>query len=68
MQVTVALMDKLHLGDQGAQEAAQKFAVDLFNKWGVGDAGCQNGVLLLLSRLDRQVRQSSKSLVSKFSL
>lgn len=54
-EVTVALMEKLQIANASPQEAAQSFAVQLFDLWGVGDSGCQNGVLLLLSRQDRQV-------------
>ena len=38
----------------GAQ-AAQIFAEYLHRSWGVGDAACQNGVLLLLAIADRQI-------------
>ena len=39
--------------DEG--EAAEKFAADLMDKWGVGDASCNDGVLLLLTLQPRQV-------------
>lgn len=39
----------------GAAQAARDFAKQLHAKWGVGDAACNNGVLLLLSVGDRQV-------------
>ena len=39
-----------------AQEQAQVFAEMVHNTWGVGDAACSNGVLLLLSVQDRVVR------------
>lgn len=55
VQVTVALMEKMQLLDTAPQQAAENFAIQLFNTWGVGDAKCQNGVLLLLSKHDRQV-------------
>ena len=43
---------------QGADEgaAAENFAADLMDKWGVGDASCNDGVLLLLTLQPRQVR------------
>jgi uncharacterized membrane protein YgcG len=41
---------------QDPAEAAQAFAKSLHDAWGVGDAQCNNGVLLLLSIGDRQVR------------
>lgn len=42
---------------QGADEgdAAERFAADLMDKWGVGDASCNDGVLLLLTLQPRQV-------------
>ena len=55
LQVTVALMEKMEVLDGSPQQVAQDFAVQLFNAWGVGDAGCQNGLLLFLSKQDRQV-------------
>ena len=48
-------MDKMDIADSSPQEAAKDFSVRLFDLWGVGDAACQNGVLLLLSKQDRQV-------------
>lgn len=56
MQLAVALMDKMQLVDLPPARAAEAFASQLFNSWGVGDAECGNGVLLLLSRTDRQVK------------
>lgn len=35
--------------------AAPEFAKQLHSRWGVGDAACHNGVLLLLAVEDRQV-------------
>lgn len=40
-------------------DAAHAFAKDLHARWGVGDAACNNGVLLLLSIQDRQVYVST---------
>ena len=42
---------------QGADEgeAAQQFAAELMDRWGVGDAWCNDGVLLLLTLQPRQV-------------
>lgn len=39
--------------DEGS--AAEGFAADLMNIWGVGDAACNDGVLLLLTLQPRQV-------------
>ena len=46
---------------QGADEgeAAENFAADLMDKWGVGDASCNDGVLLLLTLHPRQVGLST---------
>lgn len=55
-QVAVALMRKMAVppGEPAAAQA-QIFARSLHDAWGVGDAACNNGVLLLLSIEDRQV-------------
>ena len=55
VQVAVALMDKMQLVSGSPEEAAEQFATQLFDSWGVGEADCGNGVVLLLSRSDRQV-------------
>ncbi len=39
--------------DEG--EAAEQFAAELMDRWGVGDASCNDGVLLLLTLQPRQV-------------
>ena len=39
--------------DEG--ESAEQFAAALMDKWGVGDASCNDGVLLLLTLQPRQV-------------
>ena len=56
MQVAVAVMRKMEVpaGATPAQ-AAHDFAKALHERWGVGDAACNNGVLLLLAVEDRQV-------------
>ena len=41
---------------RSAAEQAEAFARQLHGEWGVGRAGCDDGVLLLLSVRDRQVR------------
>ena len=57
LQVAVALMERMAIAPgQDPAAAAQSFAKDLHDAWGVGDAQCNNGVLLLLSIGDRQVR------------
>jgi hypothetical protein len=56
MKVAVAVMRKMEVpaGATPAQ-AAHDFAKALHERWGVGDAACNNGVLLLLAVEDRQV-------------
>lgn len=50
-------MERMALApSQDPAAAAQAFAKSLHDAWGVGDAQCNNGVLLLLSVGDRQVR------------
>ncbi|KAK9797370.1 hypothetical protein WJX73_005978 [Symbiochloris irregularis] len=53
-QVGVALMRKMELQGQTPEAAAAKLADQLYQQWGVGDASCGNGALLLLSIDDRQ--------------
>lgn len=60
VQVAVALMrGMVFTGDAGV--AAGKFARRLHDLWGVGDARCNNGVLLLVSIKDRQIYISTGS-------
>lgn len=49
--VTIGLMsDYGHVGE------IEPFATGLFNTWGVGDAGRNDGVMLLVARYDRKLR------------
>ena len=48
-------MKKMALQGRTREEAAEDFAASLFQKWGVGEASCGNGAILLLSLEDRQV-------------
>ena len=48
-------MQRMHISGDAAS-TARGFAQDLHNKWGVGDGDCSDGVLMLLSIEDRQVR------------
>ena len=54
--------------EESLAEASERFADAVFDKWGIGDEGCGNGVLLLLAVEDRQVSllllQSSMQYVS----
>ncbi|KAK9815261.1 hypothetical protein WJX72_000811 [[Myrmecia] bisecta] len=58
-KVAVAVMQQMQLQDGlDAAQQAEVFAKALHDAWGVGDASCNNGVLLLLSKGDRQVYMS----------
>eukprot|EP00401_Gymnodinium_catenatum_P005954 CAMPEP_0117537236 /NCGR_PEP_ID=MMETSP0784-20121206/41860_1 /TAXON_ID=39447 /ORGANISM="" /LENGTH=518 /DNA_ID=CAMNT_0005333815 /DNA_START=181 /DNA_END=1734 /DNA_ORIENTATION=+ len=51
-QVAVLIVQKMKV--QGGVEASAKaFATDVGNAWGVGDKGCDNGIVLFLSITDR---------------
>eukprot|EP01124_Arcella_intermedia_P002177 TRINITY_DN111_c0_g1_i1.p1 TRINITY_DN111_c0_g1~~TRINITY_DN111_c0_g1_i1.p1 ORF type:complete len:404 (+),score=78.85 TRINITY_DN111_c0_g1_i1:681-1892(+) len=55
-QLGVALMNKFHIPrEEDAPTAARHFAKDLHDKWGVGHVDCNNGILFLLSKTDRQI-------------
>ena len=55
-QVAVALVNsmKLQRGRDEAEQAAA-FAKAIHQKWGVGASSCDNGLVLFLSKADRQV-------------
>ncbi|MFD1160238.1 TPM domain-containing protein [Roseovarius aestuarii] len=44
------------MGDYGYSGAIEPFATGLFNHWGVGDADRNDGVMMLISRYDREMR------------
>uniref|UniRef100_A0A0G4HG78 RING-type domain-containing protein n=1 Tax=Chromera velia CCMP2878 TaxID=1169474 RepID=A0A0G4HG78_9ALVE len=57
-QMAVALagaMDPALYGgrDDDIERAGERFSYDVAEKWGVGDHGCDNGILLFLSKRDR---------------
>mmetsp|Transcript_584 Transcript_584/g.1863 ORF Transcript_584/g.1863 Transcript_584/m.1863 type:complete len:236 (-) Transcript_584:509-1216(-) len=55
-QVAVALMSSMEVPSGTTVEAESGiFAQRLMDAWGVGEAACNNGVLLLLSRDDRRM-------------
>ena len=47
-QLGVALIDKI------TGEDVQTFSERVFNRWGIGHRECNNGVIFVLSRLDRK--------------
>lgn len=58
LQVAVALVDRMKLENGRTQaEQAEFFAKSLHKNWGVGDATCNSGLVLFLSKDDRQVLQ-----------
>ncbi|KAL3139146.1 hypothetical protein ABBQ32_005931 [Trebouxia sp. C0010 RCD-2024] len=55
-QVAVALVDRMKLENGRTQaEQAEFFAKSLHKNWGVGDATCNSGLVLFLSKDDRQM-------------
>ncbi|RYH22437.1 TPM domain-containing protein [archaeon] len=63
-QVAIAVMDKMSmrgLSTTDIDTASERFARGLHDKWGVGDAEKQNGILLFFSISDRAVYISTGS-------
>lgn len=54
IEFTVVIIDRM--STYGHDGAIESFATGLFNYWGVGDATRNDGVMLLVSRLDRVLR------------
>ena len=55
-QIGVAVLNKMRsIPGESVEETAEKFTKHLHDSWSVGHAGCDDGALLLLSILDRQV-------------
>ncbi|MEM9787789.1 MAG: TPM domain-containing protein, partial [Pseudomonadota bacterium] len=54
IEFTVLTINRM--SDYGHVGAIEPFATDLFNVWGIGDAQRNDGLLLLVSRLDRELR------------
>ena len=62
LQVAVAVMQRMAISQyDDAASAARKFSKALHDSWGVGDASCGDGILLLLSVEDRQVLPAPES-------
>jgi uncharacterized protein len=51
-EVVVLTIDSI----EGGKPAAKEFATALFNRWGVGSAERNNGVLVLFSKNDRRIQ------------
>ena len=59
-QIGVAVMKKMHgVPDESIAVTAENFAKHLHDRWGVGNAGCDDGAVLLLSITDRQIYVST---------
>jgi uncharacterized membrane protein YgcG len=54
-QVAVAVLQKMAKDWRGLDARAKMFATKLHDAWGVGDAECNNGVLLLVAVEDRRM-------------
>jgi uncharacterized membrane protein YgcG len=59
-QMGIALCNSMDLHRMGvsATKGAEQFAQDLHNTWGVGNAGCNDGILFFLSKKDRKMYMS----------
>ena len=55
-QIGIAILKRMrHISGESLEETAENFARHLHDSWGVGHAECNDGVLLFLSILDRQI-------------
>jgi uncharacterized protein len=55
VHVAVVMMDRI-ADYGGAGQRIEDYAKTLFNSWGVGDAGRNDGILILVARSDREMR------------
>ena len=61
-QVEITLVTIGSMSDYAnTKQSIESFALELFNQWGVGDAEKNNGVLVLVSRFDREMRIATGS-------
>lgn len=59
-QIGVAVLNRMRSNsDESVAKTAEKFAKHLHDSWGVGNAGCDDGAVLLISTDDRQVYMST---------
>ncbi|MDH5529040.1 MAG: TPM domain-containing protein [Paracoccaceae bacterium] len=54
IEFTVVTIDQM--SDYGHSGPIEPFATGLFNRWGIGDARRNDGLMLLVSRYDRELR------------
>lgn len=52
-QIAVAIIDAMSPATGDKNRRAYRFAQDLHDQWGVGDANCQNGIILFYAIQDR---------------
>ncbi|EKX30966.1 hypothetical protein GUITHDRAFT_166971 [Guillardia theta CCMP2712] len=55
LQIAVAIVNKMGPADKDRRELATRYARQVHDNWGLGSAGIGNGVLLFVSKEDRQV-------------
>ena len=59
-QIGVAVLNRMRgIPGETVEETAKTFAKHLHDSWGVGHAGCDDGAMLLISILDRQLYVST---------
>ena len=59
-QIGVAVLNRMRgIPGEPVEETAKTFAKHLHDSWGVGHAGCDDGAMLLISILDRQLYVST---------
>eukprot|EP00906_Rhabdomonas_costata_P025500 RCo036456 len=58
-EVAVGLVRRMITGGEDIPEATRRFARELHNRWGVGSAECDNGVMMFLSVDDRWIHIST---------
>lgn len=61
-QIAVLIIERMASGYKRLNDAssrAQHFARDIHDSWGVGDAACENGVMVFVAVEDRQVQIST---------
>ena len=59
-QIGVVVLNRMSaIPGEPVEETAKTFAKHLHDSWGVGHAGCDDGVMLLISILDRQLYVST---------
>lgn len=64
-QIAVAVVDRMPFSMKDKRQRAFQYAKDLHDRWGVGDADCQTGVVLFLAVNDRAMGFSTGAGVKK---